>query len=293
MRPTYLRRVTRVFACALMAVNSASGEIEPKFENRSLSDWLMLADSAYCGTNYVLLAQAKHAIRVIGTNALPILLQKLRYKESDIQLKAEIEHRERRLAKRGFESLGSAARPAIPELTRLLHADPEVSWSSAICLSYIGPETLPALTNALASSNAAARVGAAAVLGHMPKAGFSSEIMRRIVPPLDVLTKDVDPRIRCSAAYSLAEIGSSKEMINQSDGVVSRLVSMMNDSDRHVRNAVAGGIKLFGKHAAVAIPHLEKLTKDSCEVVRNCAEDSIAAIRNAVEASNEPAIEPK
>src|SRR5262249_55241691 len=136
------------------------------YQGKSLSAWLeqyhdaledpwspTTSGTALKGTEEGATAeQAQAAIRAMGTNALPVLVQmagscdpiwkrKLaplyyRHRLLPLSAPAEIRHR---MAALGFYALGKEAKPAVPALKGLMEGnEPEVVFTAARALGYIG-----------------------------------------------------------------------------------------------------------------------------------------------------------
>jgi hypothetical protein len=203
---------------------------EPVYDGKPLSVWLQ----RYGDLNYDTVSEqlwhreADEAVRKIGTNALPLLLELLEAKDSKFKLKMkEIAGKQsivkfhfttaetrQRMALEAFRVLGPAAKPAIPELAEILVREPTMA---APALSAIGPESIGTLTNALASTNGEIRIAVVIVLEQYadkvyqaPEGKLSPEdLLRfradatRIVPALERCTNDPDGNTREQALETL------------------------------------------------------------------------------------------
>ncbi len=122
---------------------------EPAYQGRPLSVWLDDLMKGHYGVEH---DQAEEAIRQIGTNSIPALLNLIASEESEFdknfrKLSAQIpflryqgkpvaEHREK--AKRAFAALGPLAKPAIPQLNILLNQE-SCSKDVVAVLDGLGP----------------------------------------------------------------------------------------------------------------------------------------------------------
>lgn len=134
---------------------------EPMYDDRSLSDWLVqLAD----GHTQAARDRAAVAVKSIGTNAIPPLLQMLREKESP-HWSEYLAWRQGlynpfawhffssgpadnfRRARLGFDAVGGSAAPAVPELLRILdeHPSGECQHQTLLILADIGPDAKAAV----------------------------------------------------------------------------------------------------------------------------------------------------
>ncbi len=150
--------------CVLAAI---AADEEPSYNGRLLSQWLgdVVLNARSTGPE-----PYGEAIRAMGTNAIPTLLKWISYERpisqqsadapaTDVHLGA-VRNRPLTPAERAerspnaFGSLGTTARPAIPELTRLARAssDPERAHRCAGALGCIGREAIPSLISLVTNS---------------------------------------------------------------------------------------------------------------------------------------------
>jgi hypothetical protein len=169
------------FACALLSRKSIP---EPSYAGENLSEWL--AGYERPERNGGVPTAAERAVRSIGTNALPCLLEWIRYelppwrqallkvatwpvpgKSLDegkvVYGKSSIEGKSLRKAEQayfGFVILNTNAISAIPELEALMNNNqkPTVGLRAIYALSEIGIPAIPVLTNALANINQSNRI---------------------------------------------------------------------------------------------------------------------------------------
>jgi hypothetical protein len=173
------RMIAILLGCALVGAGVAlvwpRGPKEPEYQGKRLGDWLEIR--AFGGRygdppNFSAAGQeeADSAIRHIGTNAIPFLLEWLRYRTpewkkllrklpwSKLPGRATgiVYRREHlvTLVPEGFELLGSTASSAILQLERLA-ADPHGgSWFCPLqSLAYLGPASLPSFGRLLERTN--------------------------------------------------------------------------------------------------------------------------------------------
>ena len=192
------------------------GSHEPHYQGKGLTAWLKdlntgpIIQGDFTGKTH---DAAADAFRHMGTNALPQLLAGLRAKDSRFKTAWMKAFRNQPVfrdffhpadecrgdAAQAFKELGAIAKPAIPELTRLLN-DPDLSLESAFCLAFIGSDGIPPLIKALTSSHAQVRSCAAFALGCKP------DIARPAVPELLKLLNDPDAYVRLRASGALMSI---------------------------------------------------------------------------------------
>ena len=187
----------------------AQGLREPSFEGKHLSVWLdefeaSIPKPEYNG-NQQMRSRAENAVRKLGTNSMPWLLQELNAKEKtkgdelppNYTSGEAIKRRWRATA--AFEILGSTAKDAAPQLILLLD-DKQTSYTAARALGGIGAVSIPVLTQALTNVHACARESSARVLGL-----FGAKA-QTAVPALVQCTKDPDSSVRGFAAFALKQI---------------------------------------------------------------------------------------
>jgi len=246
---------------------------EPEYNGKALSEWLVelqgdLSDQeviAATGQNMdpaKLIDQkksrAREAIRQIGTNAIPtlvdllgvtdenrlVVLRKLKSAELRKWIHAESAFNSvlSEMALEGFGILGTNAVPAIPQIGKLFNKV-ETCSEAAQALVLLGPDGVVALTNGLASKNNDIRGITLWAIGE--KSGMDSNTMMRIM--LNGL-KDPDSNNRADAARFLAH----------KDPVVAipALVPMLDDDAAYVVDYAARALSSYGPAAKVAIPKL-------------------------------------
>jgi hypothetical protein len=155
-----MKRRSIILICSAIAVTFASlalafwpGEREPKYQGKKLSEWVQQArDADFDSSKQQNAAQAREAIRSIGTNALPSLLKWVDYAPAPWKLKASglakklpfsdagddlrkwlTAKDEKRfiVAIKAFEILGTLAEPAIPRLKEI-SADKHVMYGAEV-----------------------------------------------------------------------------------------------------------------------------------------------------------------
>jgi hypothetical protein len=214
--------------------------------------------------------EAELALRAIGTNAVPYLLEQLQHREprllrelrefsqrtktflrKDSQLElpwvAEVE-RDLQLSA-AFAALGPCARPALPALTNLLFR-PETTSVSASALARIGPDAFEPLTHALASPHREVRAAAAGALGTL------HGDLTRIVPALQKALVDSDKFVRINAVISLGQIAETKP-----ESVLDDLIRGLRDSSPSVKIFAADFLARLGKGARPAVPELVNMAE--------------------------------
>lgn len=192
--------------------------------------------------------EALRAIRAIGTNAVPTLLDMVAASDSKPKLKfMELLKKQRIItlnlqpadyyrsrATFGFGALGDAARPAIPGLIDLLSdPDPGVRASAAHCLSFFGPDAREAVPHLIGLLKNTGRSEPLILLNSMHALGAIHVDAETVVPFLLEYTEGAKgdwgygnmalravSRYRTSAAFAVPEI-----------------VALLDDPDERVRDA--------------------------------------------------------
>jgi HEAT repeat protein len=253
---------------------------EPSYGGRSLSSWLQDMDG-YAGKKMQL---AQEAVRTMDTNAVPCLIRVLRERDSPLKqrvrdvlrgvfpgrkLSTPLERH--RQAVYACAALGPRGRAAIPGLSRLLcrQENETLTDSIAYTLAGMGPDAVPFLTNALASTNARVRASVAGVLW---RTGNSS-----LATPLANCLEDADSNVRTAA------IGSFPQLETNAQRVVRVLVQALRDPDERVQSAAAYRLQEVGvfwqnPEAKAAVPLLLRAVKSSDPDLSHWAAAALAKI---------------
>jgi hypothetical protein len=203
------RGLATLLATACLVGFAAAGDHhEPTYQGRTLSDWTRDLDPH----TMVMVGHeppAWTAIGHMGTNAIPTLLKWMSEPDPPEPLKPHLApcftlSRSER-AEFAFRILGGAARPAIPELTRLARksSDPNRAERCADSLASIGPEAIPSLLSLATNGPRMTRWYAIAALEYF---GNDRQLTIPAVPVLikcmgdrndDVANKAADVLSRC------------------------------------------------------------------------------------------------
>lgn len=197
---------------------------QPRYQGKSLSRWIDNYAAYVSPLRALSLEESNQpgpqAVRAIGTNALPFLLDWIRYEPSPSKPQEFVTRLLRKLhlpvrrnpaeaqaerAVAGFAMLGTIASPAIPELSRLAGATNgnEAPRGAALALLGIGPSAMPALEAVIRNTNAVARCEAVEYLNYgVRKLGNAA------YPILIECLDDPDPNVALVAADALAEVGA-------------------------------------------------------------------------------------
>ena len=257
---------------------------EPSYNSRSLSDWLV-GMTNYNGDDDT--AQAAEAIRQIGTNALPYLVQYIRYTPSPVRLKtAEViaalgkrlgrgwrlrGSRSEARAQGAFDALailGPAAAGTIPDLMQLaadtgdLHR-PSLAIST---LGRLGAQGLPPLLAILTNQQSRLRPQAALSLSSLGTNDYPA-----VTILIDYL-REPNAHLAWSAAMSLGKLRQEPSL------VVPALMTALQDPRPRVRWLAAEALGQFGDQAGFMVPALVKLLNDSDEGPRRGATNALSVI---------------
>jgi HEAT repeat protein len=251
---------------------------DPVYQHKRLSKWINELESDELDSAGLKSSQAVRAIREIGTNAVPYLVQSLRASDSPLQTKlvqwASVqnivrlpfrplqEHQSAVL--KAFYFLGADAKSAIPALNKLLNS-PRTSYTAITALFGIGNEAVPALTEVCNHTNPSVRSYAALVLSVLRRGGdlvstapTTARINSIQLPPFsfafaeeDILSVtdglyDPQPGVRRASAEALV----AHSFAPKPSVVTARLLELLMDSDKAVREATAKALKIIDPDAA-------------------------------------------
>jgi HEAT repeat protein len=194
----------------------------PSYKGHSLRTWVTLyGDGRRHGK---VNQEAGNALRHIGTNALPHLLRWVAYEQDPRQWERAVtirrlfkllnvnwrpEDRHQIFAYDAavtFEALGTQAKPAIPELTRLLNDPSAKALAPGVALACIGGLGAPSLADALASTNEPVRFRAVMPIMLLGTNGG------QVVPQLITNVKDPSARVAASAGFALVTLQSESDL---------------------------------------------------------------------------------
>jgi hypothetical protein len=208
---------------------------DPIYGGKALSLWLQTYDpSSPFGRGSREWNEADDAVRHIGTNAIPALLQMLREKDTDLKLRVEALAQKQRVIKihfipapvrnveasMAFIVLGDAAKDAVPDLMKIYDENNSVESQSAIedVFSWIGPAAKPA------------------------------------IPLLLRAATNSNNQVRANALWALGGIHAEPQLC------VPKLIQALGDSDESAQLSAAHALGMFGTDAQSAVPALMELT---------------------------------
>jgi hypothetical protein len=240
-------------------------EREPEYQGKGLRTWLREARGQ---SNWQARGSAEAAIRHIGTNAIPTLLEMLRQKDSPLTSKlipwwgrhiAERPHLPSLIrfppwyrnsavflnseAERGFEILGTNAQQTVTAFMEVYEQNisPSSRMYAAGALSAIAvaaPSTVPSFFRWAASTNQSVRLLAVSLLSH----GRLEPSL--VVPALSKWLSDTDNDVRLFAAQGLGWYGAEARQ------AVPALVPLLSDRKGNVRTIATIALKKIDPETA-------------------------------------------
>jgi hypothetical protein len=266
-----------VVLAAIVRLAFRPHEPELSYQGKPLREWLKSFDAEQLSPEY---AAAQAAIQQMGTNCLPALIHYLRRKDPpfhrhwiNLRRRLHMLHGKvdyamfwHRRAAHACGALGPAAAAAFPALTEAMN-DPQAASDVGNGLSRMMPDSVPVLTNILATGNAAARTYAA----HNLVTTFSNpETEPTARTALLTALRDSNRGVRMSAASAFQFWNTNL------DSVVSGLTLALRDPDPSVRGNAATSLGNFGPSAKAAVPELLKLLRDTNSYVSKTVADRAA-----------------
>ena len=232
---------------------------EPVYQAKRLSLWLQGynpdGDSP----------EVDEALRTMGTNAIPVLLENLQAKDSVLKVHlaafglhytpAETRHLR---AQKGLSALGAEASNAVPALIEIYQQNfaSSAREAAANTLVEIGPAAkmaIPVLIKSAASTNSDVRAFALYTLGRM---ALESET---VVPVLIKGLHDPDREVRFNAAFGLEALAF---MGGDAKPAIPALVETLKDSHPSARASAATALGHIHSEPALVIPALIEMLRD-------------------------------
>ena len=180
---------------------------EPTYKGKVLSWWLSRYAKAEYDTgdeNNSVVLEANEAVKQIGTNAIPKLVEWLPDSSSRLRtLPFPNTPTHSALAVSGFRILGERASGAVPEVSRMLK-DTNAVHDAVLCLALVGEPGLMKLIGALGDPNQMDRPYIAMLLGGIPP-GTNAEVA---TTTLVACLTEKDSELVAAAVRALGKIGS-------------------------------------------------------------------------------------
>jgi hypothetical protein len=284
-----------VVTCGVLAVVVGllwPGEREPVYQGKKLSEWLEAGASKYDDAPEEQLARI--AVKQMGTNALPYLMEAIAYEPSALKRKliqavksgqarptrvgtfiirkltAGDRHAE--FAEYGFRVLGATASPVVPELARRLNnTNGYVAVRAMNALVFVGEAGLAPLLAVLADERHFNRIMVARSVLSLYLCTRTRTNAAAALPVLIRCLKDNDEGV---VRYAAATLGFLKI---ESWICVPALTELTHHTNSFMRRSAARALGQFGKEAQSALPVLLDGYKDSDAGVR---EGAAEAVRN-------------
>jgi hypothetical protein len=291
---------------AVIAIILALIPREPKYEGRTLSEWIK--DSAPRKSPDPETSRAIEAVRHIGTNGLPWLLKWIGAKEpSGWQVKLTTAshlpdwvrsqllpsllgfnsyYGHRRAALDGFLILGPDAAPAVPELFQIIAASPNGSpaYGALESISIAGiPGALNVVTNP-ANSVLCRFLAFNWICRTDPKFDSRQMVESSIVPLMVKCLREKNPDFSPLAAEGLAARHIEPGL------VVPFYINRLTNWDPNIRYSAARGLSQYGASATSAVPALLIALKDLDPLLRYLAEDALFEIDQAALEKADPSL---
>jgi HEAT repeat protein len=271
---------------------------EPVYQGKTLSQWMAArkmtdySDPRFPSTPE--LASAIEAVKQMGTNALPFLLDDLRARDAliwkkipgSIYFKFRFLYRARSAYYRGrggpherneqavffLRAMGPLATPALPEIAKCLD-HPDIAQPALEVLNFYasngqmspGPEVTTALLKAMTSGDRRARQLAANTVNLFR---VDADLA---VPALLRTLRDPAAEVRATSAMALGYRARASV-------IVPALIGVLDDSDHYVRRNAVWRLGMYGSNAAPAIPKIVGCLSDTNLEVRTEATNAITLI---------------
>jgi HEAT repeat protein len=206
--------------------------------------------------------QASQHVTELGERALPTIEAVLR----DPQAEAE----KLKAALKAVGILGRTALPVIDDVASLLQ-EPALTAEASVALSYMGPDAVGPLREALTHEDPMVRREALRAIGKLKdRAPLDISV---VLPLLIERMKDPNGSVRAVAATYLG-------IIHQGENeAVPALVEGLSDPEPEVRRASAAALGSFGAAAAPALPALKRAAADKHDDVASEAGRAIVKLQ--------------
>jgi HEAT repeat protein len=205
----------------------------PSYGGRSFKQWYVRWSNATDTGDKPAEQEARDAMKQIGTNVLPYLLQ-------DLRTQVEQEKEPQMAPAVLFRILGSTAAPAIPELEAMMQQTNITALNQpASCLVDIGDDALPSIARLLTNSHRPTRYHTAyqfsAALAHSETFTRGTNLIL-VVPPLARCCEDGDPYTAIAAIRALAAINTDPATTTPA------LRAALQSTNKYVREEAAAAL---------------------------------------------------
>jgi len=253
---------------------------EPGYQGRQLSDWLADADFDQPAEKRRV---ASEAIRQMGARTVPFLLADLgdeKYKRFHYSRE---DHRtaddQSRQATWGFDALGPIAKPAIPELEKILEKNPGYA---PLALAGIGPDALPQLLKAFTNENFWVRDNTTVAIANAIYSGKITAEEASATLPIAIHNLTYENSNELFQGNTRHRAASLLGALKQSPDIsVPALIQGLGDTNASVAAECAFALSEFGAQAKTAIPELTRLANSTNSFVKDKAQQSLKTIQEA------------
>jgi hypothetical protein len=236
-------------------------QVEPVFNGKPLTAWAQQYGSNNWTRRKDLALEAEVAVRQIGTNAIPFLLDLMRARDSDLKKRLrkhlpqkwhdplhlnDDSGKVRRIGAHGLAALGTNAPTAVPALIELAtqHPDDDGRYIAVFALRTLGPAAegaIPFYIQSLTNKDNTIRNEAAVGLALIPHRSETT------APALLQYLESIEN----SQGWELySAVGLMWRLGTNAKPAVSRLLSLLNDSNPDVREAVTNALLWIDPEAA-------------------------------------------
>jgi hypothetical protein len=235
--------------------------VEPVYNGKPLKFWAQQYGSNNWSRRKELAREAEFAIRQIGTNAIPFLLDLMRARDSDLKkgLRQRLPRgwhdslhlndnsgQERRMGAHGLAALGPNASAAVPALINLATQHPEEDgrYIAVFALRTLGPAAeaaIPFYVQCLTNKDHTIRNEAAVGLTRIPNRRETT--LPAVLKYLESIETSDGWELN-SAIALLGQFGTNAKP------AVPRLLSLLNDANPNVREAVTNSLLWIDPDAA-------------------------------------------
>ena len=260
------KRFVAVIGLAFVVATSVAWlflrRVEPVFNGKPLTFWAQQYGSNNWSGRKELAREAEFTVRQIGTNAIPLLLELMQARDSDLKkrLRQHVSRKwhdplhlndnsgkVRRMGAYGLAALGTNAPAAVPALIELAtqHPDEDGRYIAVFALRTLGPAAeaaIPFYIQCLTNKDNTIRNEAAVGLALIPRRHDTT------LPALLKYLESIETSAGWELYHAIGLLGFS--FGTNAKPAVPRLLSLLNDSNPSVREAVTNSLLWIDPEAA-------------------------------------------